>query len=178
MSKQKGKGQEKDRYTASEEPMIELYMYSLNQEFPKETGHASFLKRYSEVKEDATYGLVNLNQVESQVFRTKARDWSVQWISNEWITNHTKAAGVGLLEDIDPMVRGILREEDFGAILFEPTSDRVFRLNPAGRKLFLEMRAHYQDKKSLDSFESPNFEPGSVKRFVAYLEGAGLWIRS
>ena len=161
-------------------PKIELYMYSLNQEFPTGEGHAKYLKRHAEMKPDASGRLVSLEAAESQVFGTvsqHATDWSVQWISNEWVTNHTKAAGVGIREDIDPMLNAVLREEDFGAILFEPLSDRVFRLNRAGRALFEEMRDHYKaNKRSFARFKSAKFKKEESDAFLAFMKGAGLWI--
>jgi hypothetical protein len=166
--------------SAAEEPSIELYMYSLNQEFPKEKGHAHFLKRYSAAKEDLSKQLIQHEQVESQVFNLKSRlpqDWSVQWLSNQWIENHTKAIGLGLREEIDPMERAMLRQEDFGGILFEPLSDRVFRLNQAGYNLFTRLREFYSKNKNLREFTSKEFNSEATNRFIAYLEGAGLWKR-
>ena len=169
-----------DYSSNSEEPSIELYMYSLNQEFPKEKGHAQFLKRHSEVKEDVSRQLVQQEQVESQIFNLANRladDWSVQWLSNQWIENHTKAAGLGLREEITPMERAMFRKEDFGGILFEPLSDRVFRLNKAGYALFTDLREFYRGNRNLQEFSSEKYNPDSAKRFIAYLEGAGLWKR-
>lgn len=161
-------------------PTIELYMHSLNQEFPKEKGHQHFLRRNSATRE-AVRGndLERIEQVESEVFQMEnGGDWSVQWISNEWIENHTKAAGVGLIEEADPMERAILREEDFGGILFEPTSDRVFRLNREGFELFSSLRERYRrGERDLEKLEIAGFASEDVRAFVAYLEGASLWVR-
>jgi len=85
---------------------------------------------------------------------------------------------MGILDEVsDPMLRARLREEDFGAILFEPTSDRVFRLNRTGYRLYQQLREFYsKGNRDLAKFSgSANSEP--VRRFIAYLEGAGLWIR-
>jgi hypothetical protein len=164
-----------------ERPTIELYMYSLNQEFPAEKGHAAFLERRSTTKPDVAHNLVNVHQVESQVFnrlRQDVNDWSVQWVSNEWIENHTKAAGVGIREEIDPMVNARLREEDFGGILFEPTSDRVYKLNRAGLSLFKELRERYQrGERDLSQMKIARFDEKEVADFVAFLHSAGLWQR-
>jgi hypothetical protein len=52
-----------------ESPHIELFMYSLNQEFPADKGHTTFLKRRSEVHVDVQNNrLCTLREVESQVF--------------------------------------------------------------------------------------------------------------
>ena len=170
---------DKNAIQKQDEPTIELYMYSLNQEFPRKKGHTTFLKRMNEVKQDLRGKLTEIATVESQVFKVNLpADWSVQWISNEWIENHTKAAGMGILDEVsDPMLRARLREEDFGAILFEPTSDRVFRLNRTGYRLYQQLREFYsKGNRDLAKFSgSANSEP--VRRFIAYLEGAGLWIR-
>ncbi|MFF0827891.1 hypothetical protein ACFYU8_13525 [Brevibacillus sp. NPDC003359] len=160
-----------------EPPRIELYMYSLNQEFPVGKGHASFLKRHSEVKADVTGDLMGIETVESEVFRLPVMDWSVQWISNQWITNYTKLAGMGLREDVDPMYTAIVRKEDFGAILFEPRSDRVFKLNKSGLALYYELRIAYQrGNRDFENFTSELFSEHDVACFVAFLKGAGLWI--
>jgi hypothetical protein len=52
-----------------EPPQIELFMYSLNQEFPVGKGHAAFLKKRSELRVDEKTGeLFTLQEVESQVY--------------------------------------------------------------------------------------------------------------
>ncbi len=52
-----------------ESPHIELFMYSLNQEFPADKGHTTFLKRRSEVHVDVRNSRACiLQEVESQVF--------------------------------------------------------------------------------------------------------------
>ena len=160
-----------------ERPSIELFMHSLNQEFPAEKGHEFFLRRRgSTVEALGRKELERVEQVETEVFRKRAGDWSVQWISNEWIENHTKAAGMGIREVINPMDRVIVREEDFGGIVFEPTSDQVFRVNQPGLKLFNALREQHQEGRTdFADVEIEGFDPGDVRDFVGYLEGAGLW---
>ena len=52
-----------------EPPHIELFMYSLNQEFPVDKGHTTFLKRRSEARVDLKSGRsCAYREVESQVF--------------------------------------------------------------------------------------------------------------
>jgi len=52
-----------------ESPHIELFMYSLNQEFPADKGHTTFLKRRSEAYVDGRNNRICfLKEVESQVF--------------------------------------------------------------------------------------------------------------
>lgn len=56
----------------NELPHIELYMYSLNQEFPAGKGHVTFLKKRSELLVDEKTGkLYTLQEVESQVYSTR-----------------------------------------------------------------------------------------------------------
>jgi hypothetical protein len=166
--------------TSKELPQIELYMYSLNQEFPGDRGHHSFLKRFTETKPGISEDLREITQIESQVFNLDApqvTDWSVQWLSNQWIENHTKAAGVGIREEFDPLARSLLREEEFGGILFDPISDRVFKLNRSGYKLFSEIREFYSENRDLSEFRSRDVSVEDAKPFIAFLEGAGIWIR-
>ena len=55
----------------NESPHIELYMYSLNQEFPAGKGHVTFLKKRSELMVDEKTGkFFTLQEVESQVYYT------------------------------------------------------------------------------------------------------------
>jgi hypothetical protein len=159
-------------------------MYSLNQEFPVGKGHHSFLKRLSELQKDLSGKLVEHASVESQVFQVRnpiADDWSAEWISNEWIENHTKAAGVGIRpfsDASDPMIIAVLREEDFGAVLFEPLSDRVFRLNQAGAKLYRAIRESYLANDRVFKVKAlAGFSTSQVAKFTGYLKLAGLlWI--
>jgi len=61
--------QERRKMKEQEPPHIELFMYSLNQEFPVGKGHATFLKKRSELRVDEKTGeLFTLQEVESQVY--------------------------------------------------------------------------------------------------------------
>ncbi|MDV3002647.1 MAG: hypothetical protein N5P05_004302 (plasmid) [Chroococcopsis gigantea SAG 12.99] len=163
-------------------PTIELYMYSLNQEFPKDRGHHSFLKRFTETKPDISKNLKEASQIESQVFNpdnSQIPDWPTgQWHANQWNENHTKSTGVGIREESDPLARSLLREEKFGGILFEPISDRVFKLNSPGYELFSEIREYYFENKDLLLFVSHRFSEQDIKSFLAFLKGAGIWIHN
>lgn len=170
---------------SQEKPTIELYMYSLNQEFPEDKGHSHFLKRHSEVAKDVARGLINIESVESQTYGDNTSklavvppDWSAQWLENQWIENHTKAiTGTDKLRD--PIHDAILRREDFGGILFEPVTDRVFKLNHAGVRLYEEIREFLMSKgrRDIRAFTSNAYDAEDVREFAAYIEGAGLWIR-
>lgn len=161
----------------AEPPRIELYMYSLNQEFPVGKDHAYFLNRQSKIKEDLSGGLLSIETAESEVFEVGVSRWSVKWLSNRWITNYTKLAGTGIREDMDPMFTAVVRKEDFGAILFEPQSDRVFKLNKSGLALYYELKIAYQQgDHNFENFRSNLFSEQEVECFIAFLKGAGLWI--
>ncbi|MGJ3261875.1 MAG: hypothetical protein ACFE0R_01445 [Salinarimonas sp.] len=166
-------------------PSIELYMYSLNQEFPVGKGHETYLKRFSELQHDISGALVERNQVEEQAFRTLdpegltavPDDWSAQWISNRWITNHTKAAGVGRRPDLDPLRTAVMRREEFGAIVFEPRSDRVYKLNAAGAELFARLQTLHREGDgtiALTETTREGFGTEEVDGFVAQLKAMGL----
>lgn len=166
----------------SEEPTVELYMYSLNQEFPVGKGHQTYLKRFSEMSKDLTGELAERVQLEAQVFNVDRKlaavpaDWRAQWLENQWIENHTKAIGMGRRPDLDPLRTAILREEEFGAIVFEPRSDRVYKLNRAGAKLFKALQAeHVKSEGRLEVRALSGFKVGEVDGFVAQLKAAGLW---
>ena len=175
-----------EKKTEREAPHIELYMYWLNQEFPVGKGHETYLKRFSELQEDLSGSLVEKNQLEEQVFQTNAgeeavavpADWSVKWLSNRWIRNHTKAAGVGRRPELDPLRTAILRREDFGAIVFEPRSDRVYKLNKPGADMFERLQSMHREgdgtikitEKSLGDFTPEEFDD-----FVEQLKAAGIW---
>jgi hypothetical protein len=64
-----GKG---EKMKQDETPHIELFMYSLNQEFPASKGHVTFLKKRSELRVDEKTGeFYTLQEVESQVYSTR-----------------------------------------------------------------------------------------------------------
>lgn len=204
--------------STAEVPHIELYMYSLNQEFSVGKGHRTFLKRSSELKNDSSDGLVEINQLEQQVFEVDSEvrrapdvpeppdlpmppdqpippdlpippdfpippdggvhDNHVKWLSNEWIKNHTKAVGVGLRPEFDPLRTSILREEEFGAIVFEPRSDRVYKLNTPAAKLFHIFQELHRQGDGVIEITTANFKDfkiEDVSLFVDQLKAMGLW---
>lgn len=158
-------------------PEIELYMYSLNQEFPVSKGHKTFLKRNSETYVDVNGKLVGVQQVASQAYNLRiANDWSVQWISNTWIQDYTYFPGTGLQKEGDPMEKIIARKEDFGGILFDPINDRVYKVNVPGYRLFQEIVAAHKKNKLAD-FRSKEFKHEEIEHFTGFLKGAGLWLK-
>lgn len=164
-----------------EDPTIELYMYSLNQEFPAGKGHQTYLKRYSELKADISGRLQLHEAVESQVFRTGREapdlaqvpaDWSVQWLSNQWIRNDMQ---VPSFEDIlDPLKDAVVREEDFGGIIFEPRSDRVYRVNRSGLRLFNAIRENQRAGADVADLRIDDFASETIRSFIGAMRAAGL----
>lgn len=167
---------------STEKPAIELYMYSLNQEFPVGKGHQSFLERHSALKQDISGALAQIESVESQVYRTGRTvktlpaDWSAQWLENQWIQNHTKAAGVGIVDNRNLLNRLLIREEDFGGIVFDPQSDRVYKVNKQGLKLLNALRSPETPEKMVDDISGKlSLSPDLVYEFITQLQVAGLW---
>lgn len=158
-----------------DKPIIDLYMYSLNQEFPIGKGHTNFLKNNTDRYVDANGKITDIKQIAHQVIKTLgANDWSVQWISNEWIQNYTYYPGGALVEKGDPLLQIVIREEDFGAILFDRVNDRIYKVNKAGLALFREIvEAHKANK--LNIFRSAKYGQGDLDSFTNFLKGAALW---
>lgn len=76
----------------------------------------------------------------------------------------------------DPFENVKIREEDFGGILYDAQSDAVYRVNHSGFRLFNELRDGYRKgKRDLRTFESRDFRPEDVKRFVDYLHEQAIW---
>lgn len=198
-------------------PHIELYMYSLNQEFPVGKGHVTFLKKSSELKIDSKTGEIYTQQnVESQVFYTGDPDgrrlsstkmrlpeakpdadasvdeisaaagrptWTAQWIQNGWVAQWLQNSSyTNSCEPIfaaafsDPLENIKVREEDFGGILYNPISDRVYKVNHAGLELFNEFYlAHRTCSQDLRYFRSSKFAAEDVSRFIEYLRAESIW---
>lgn len=166
----------------SDDPSIELYMYSLNQEFPVKKGHATYLKRYSELK-PSTRGDLTLNSaIEEQVYRIGQDgphaevppDWSVQWLSNRWIQNTEQAFDQAAVIDPAPLRNLIVREEEFGAIVFDPGNDRVYKVNPAGLNLINQMREQARAGISYSNMRLTGFDGTQIDHFAERMKVAGL----
>jgi len=158
-----------------ERPEIELYMYSSNQEFPVKKGHSTFLKRNSEMYRDVTGKLARVDEITNlnDNFRYD-NDWVHDW-SNffpDW-EKWTQIEGLGHREG-DPLEKMIMRQEDFGGILFDRINDRIFRVNVPGYKLFQEILELHK-KNKLVEFRSKEFESHDIEYFISFLKGAGLW---
>jgi hypothetical protein len=159
----------------SDDPAIELYMYSLNQEFPVEKGHSVFLKNNTDRYVDTQGKIVDVKQIANQILkRIGASDWSVQWISNEWIQNYTYYPGGSLVEKGDPLIQIVEREEEFGAILFDRVNDRIYKVNKPGLMLFKKIVAAHKNGR-INEFKTAEFKPEAVKTFISFLKGAAIW---
>ena len=156
-------------------PTIELYMYSLNQEFPVGKGHTNFLKNNTDRYVDANGNITDVKQIANQVLnRVEANDWSAQWISNEWIQNYTYYPGGALVEKGDPLLQIAIREEDFGAILFDRVNDRIYKVNEPGLRLFKEIISAHK-KNKLKGYSSSECSQEDLENFVSFLKGAAIW---
>lgn len=162
-----------------EKPTIELYLYSMNQEFPVGKGHVTFLERHSEVRKDVTGGLISREAVASNTFKEKikgmANDWSAQWIHNQWIQDYTKSPSYSsrTRPGEDVMAKLIMRKEEFGGLVLDPVNDRVYKVNTAGYRLLEEMMKTPETKRT--AFRSKAFGEDEMESFVSFLKGAGLW---
>lgn len=158
-------------------PEIELYMYSINQEFPVGKGHKTFLERHSEVRSDVTGKLISKESVAVNVFNEKTegmnRDWLAQWGHNQWVQDYTKAAGAGIPSIVNALSSLIMRKEEFGGLVLDAVNDRVYKVNKSGYKLLEEMRN--MEIKSFDSFRSVEFSENEIESFISFLKGAGIW---
>jgi len=162
-----------------EKPKIELYLYSMNQEFPVGKGHITFLERHSEVRKDVTGSLISREAVASNTFKEKikgmANDWSAQWIHNQWVQDYTKSPSYSsrMNPGEDVMAKLIMRKEEFGGLVLDPVNDRVYKVNKAGYKLLEEMKKIPTAK--MEAFKSKTFVADEMDSFVSFLKGAGLW---
>ena len=80
----------------NESPHIELYMYSLNQEFPAGKGHVTFLKKRSELVVDEKTGkLFTVQEVESQVYFTGKTGAGNERLASEKVEIPSSGPGSG-----------------------------------------------------------------------------------
>ncbi|MCP1166807.1 hypothetical protein NKS31_28120 [Bacillus sp. 1813sda1] len=142
-----------------EKPYIELYMYSLNQEFPVGKGHGRYISQCVE------------RVVADPDCPPSVNDWEDQWISN-W----SKHSGIGKTGNLCNLFDSLVREEDFGAILYDPTADRVYKLNKTGFAMYKELKfAYHQGIIDLRNFRSQHFNENDTIYFLNCLKEVGLW---
>ena len=160
-----------------QKPTIELYMYSLHQEFPEGVSHDSFVKQNVEARDilSAAGDKLRVNRLSEDLVK-KASDWPAQWLHAKWVTDHTKAI-TGIFEQatVSPLEMALTREEDFGGVIYDPFSDKVYKVNESGLALFREMQTLQKKGAGVEAFKSEAFKGEDVKEFTAFLKGAGLW---
>ncbi len=160
-----------------EKPSIELFMYSLHQEFPEGVSHDSFVRRNVEARDVLTAAgdALRNRRISDDIIR-KVSDWPAQWLHAKWVTDHTKAiTGIFERPDTSPLRLALTREEDFGGIIYDPFSDKVYKVNKSGLELFREIQLSEKTGEDLRSFKSKSFKHEDIAEFVAFLRGAGLW---
>ena len=168
---------------ANEKPQIELYMYSLNQEFPVGTHHGKF---QTQAKDQLTTSDGRKLEIDTKITKSiktlKDRPLPTGGPDGGWTSDYVIwAAKLELYRQGEENIRTIeaslnrliIREEEFGGILFDPVTDRVYKVNKAGYKLVQEMLK--AGKKPTRTFTSKNFDTESVAEFTTFLKGAGLW---
>lgn len=161
---------------AYQKPAIELFMYSLHQEFPEGVSHDSFIRRNVGTRDvlTAAGGKLRNRRISDDSIR-EASDWPAEWLHAKWVTDHTKAI-TGIFERIDtsPLQMALTREEDFGGIIYDPFSDKVYKVNESGLALFREIQSFEKKGKGIESFGSKTIKHEDITEFMAFLRGAGL----
>ncbi len=160
-----------------QKPAIELYMYSLHQEFPEGVSHSSFARRNVETRDvlTATGDKLRNHRISDSSIK-KASDWPAEWLHAKWVTDHTKAiTGIFERDDTSPLQMALTREENFGGIIYDPFSDKVYKVNESGFKLFREIQSFEKKGKGVESFKSESIKSEDTVEFMAFLRGAGLW---
>lgn len=156
-----------------EKPEIELYLYSMNQEFPVETGHYTFLKSDSDLLQDNDGNLLEKKALGSQTLKTEKIQpyWSAQWVHNKWIENYVKIASFNNAKQ-NSLQHLIMRTEDFGGIVLDPVNDRVYKVNTAGYNLLKSIIEEFNinGAKGLSKFITDE-----TNHFIYFLKGANLW---
>lgn len=106
-------------------------------------------------------------------------DWSVKWIQNKWVQDYTKSpswsSGFTNPSDIfERLGHLIMRKEEFGGIVLDPTSDRVYKVNQEGYELLNEIIEKAKEGP-IKSFTSKRYSEKEIEPFIYFLKGAGLW---
>lgn len=163
-----------------QKPEIELFMYSLHQEFPEGVSHDSFNKHHVETRDilTETGETLRAQRFIDKSYRPgiKENDWPAQWLHAKWVTDHTKAiTGIFERPDADPLCMALTRSESFGGVVYDPFSDKVYKVNEAGLALFREMQAASKAGANPAAVKAAGVEDADVKEFAAFLKGAGLW---
>lgn len=168
-------------------PEIELYLYSLNQEFPVNADSSSSTNRkYHRFFDDAGV------EVETEQLSTslqtdpnevsdkppKPPRWSIKWIKNWSKTtpykNKTKSAS-SLKTKRHPLTTLKIRDEEFGGIAFDPIYDRVYKVNRDGYYLLEKLIADVE----VNEFDQNNYSEIDLvylNKFISFLDEHKLWL--
>jgi hypothetical protein len=155
-------------------------MYSLHQEFPEGVSHEGFVARRAETRDllTATGEKLRARLVLDETRGRVQNDWPAQWLHAKWITDHTKAiTGIWEAGDPSPLRMALTRSEEFGGIVYDPFSDKVYRVNEPGLRLFRALQASSKEGGDLKAVCPEGFAAEDVGEFCAFLRGADLWER-
>jgi len=166
----------------SKSPCIELYLYSMNQEFPVGKEHITVLDRESKNLPNEKGEIANLEKATSKTYIKPSlsdnapASWNMKVIHEKWVRNWEKFIPNGrVIDGLDhPLRRLILREEDFGGIVLDPDTDRVFRVNMPGLEVLKSLQTELKNQQRID-VSGAMYEKASKVGFFEFLAGAGLW---
>jgi len=171
-----------------DKPTIELYMFSLHQEFPEEVSHDTFLTRKRTKREDVDDSgerrLIHRARDELRRVRPLSDDeeeepeppWPAKWLHAKWITDHVKAIKGRTGDPVDrPICMALTREEEFGGVVYDPYSDQVYKVNESGLALFRRLQAAAKRDQPLSEIKDDEISDQDLAEFTAFLRGAGLW---
>ncbi len=181
-----------EELTRSEIPQIELYMNSLQQEFPANAEVVSYQnwsqsheneKREVRLSKDSVTWEDNWYENWQSNWK---RQWDAQWIRNwEKITpvpggNNSFSGPPLSLDQQENIISGQslaqirAREESFGGIAFDPSMNRVYKVNASGFKLLNELIDFSKgESSSTTKFQSRYFKDDEIEQFLAFLKEAG-----
>jgi len=159
-------------------PEIELYMWSLNQEYPDGLGMKKPLKLKVEAFTNDQGQITEYRKIltaEDGGTPDGGTPWSgkVSWAIKFDDSPKNRADPV----ESFPLLEVLIREEDFGALIFDPRRDRVFRTNRAGLEFLNSVISEYKKSKSLSRFEFSIGTDDKSHSFLSFLKGAGLWLK-
>lgn len=180
------------KMTQLEDPQIELYMTSLQQEFPANAEVVSY-QNWSQSHENEKREVrlpKDSDTWEDNWFENWQSNWRRQWDA-QWIHNWEKIIPPGggdntfsgpplSLGQEENVIRGQslaqirMRKESFGGIAFDPSMNRVYKVNSSGLKLLNEMIEFSKSEySSTTEFHSRSFPDGKIKNFLEFLREAG-----
>ncbi|MBU4193310.1 MAG: hypothetical protein KKD85_13495 [Proteobacteria bacterium] len=173
---------------------VEIYLATLTQEFyASKPGTKWWPAVHSVVEEGATrwWPAVHAEVVRSEtkwwpavhapVERAETKWWpAVHQVADErtWPSVYSskpekwKSATTGPVKSAHPLGRVIIREEEFGAIVFDPISQVVLKADADAAKAIAAIAAGEAPK---DIFRSFKADEDVQKQFISVLRKVGLW---